>query len=151
MFIVNDKIRFTFKHFRNLNVTLMNGNEVSDCTYCSLEVNGKTYTAMAACSKLDAFCAETGRKIALTRALKQAGLDKVDRGNVWTRYFCRRWSNKSWLMVLDKLKGMSNGDIQDVLQRQVYNDNPMGGSHEGTFGTGEEGSSTSSEHALWGV
>lgn len=41
---------------------------------------------MAFCSEGDTFEKETGRKIALKRALEQSDLDKETRGNFWEEY-----------------------------------------------------------------
>ena len=78
-------IKFSFSHLRHL------GQEagVTDATVCTFELDGKTYTGLAACSAHDTFNKETGRKLALARALKQLTLSKKVREAIWQRYFNR--------------------------------------------------------------
>jgi len=49
-------------------------------------------TGTAQCSKLDNFAKETGRKIALARAIKN--FSKEERTEIWDKYFSRMESNK---------------------------------------------------------
>ena len=48
-----------------------------------------TFFASAFCSENDQYCKETGRKISLTRALKQTNFDKGQRKEVWETYLNR--------------------------------------------------------------
>lgn len=49
-----------------------------------------TYVGMAVCSARDQFVKEKGRRIALGRALRAAGLEREQRRALWTRYFAAR-------------------------------------------------------------
>ena len=40
----------------------------------------------ATCAKTDHFCRDTGRKISLARAMKDAKLDKAQRTEIWEAY-----------------------------------------------------------------
>lgn len=56
-------------------------------THCCVEVGGKPYTGEAICHDLDNFNKETGRKIALGRAI--APLDVTERTIIWHLYLMR--------------------------------------------------------------
>jgi hypothetical protein len=55
------------------------------CKICNMEdrIIGAGY---AICAKGDCFCKETGRKISLARAMKQANLPKEERKVLWEIY-----------------------------------------------------------------
>jgi hypothetical protein len=63
------------------------------CKLYGIGSDGKPATVLAsddaACSASDNFRKETGRKIALTRAIEKAKLSKQDRRLVWEAYFGR--------------------------------------------------------------
>src|SRR5436190_23211783 len=64
-------------------------------TQCQLyEVAGKDAqlisVGLTVCSQKDNFCKQTGRKIALTRALLDSELGKSDRTLVWEAYINRK-------------------------------------------------------------
>ena len=67
----------SFSHLRNERITT-----------CSLAVKGVIYHGLAKCSNNDNFCRNTGRKVALTKALEAASdaLTKRQRKNVWEAY-----------------------------------------------------------------
>jgi hypothetical protein len=97
MFTVNyngQVIRFTFAHTHGLDFHFPNGKIVDDVTNCRLEVefngNSTEYNGVAACIRGDQFSKELGRKIALTRALKEACLKRGTRTAVWRAYFDRK-------------------------------------------------------------
>jgi hypothetical protein len=75
-----------------------NGVCVRRLTECRISRDGNTareedYVGFAECSPTDHFCKETGRKVSMTRALKQAtralGWRDTDRRIVWETYFAR--------------------------------------------------------------
>lgn len=97
MFHVNTgkhNISFSFSHLRDVNYVIRKGTVVSDLTKCDLLVDGTEFNGLSACRKGDAFNKETGRKLALADALKQAkeklGLTKDEKLFVWARYFDRK-------------------------------------------------------------
>lgn len=53
-------------------------------TTCTVVYNGQTFTGRTFCSMTDTFKPTTGCKKALSRAMKAAGLDKVDRALIWS-------------------------------------------------------------------
>lgn len=83
------EISFSFRHYRDVNFEVRPGHKVTDVTYCDMLANGKEYSGLAACAKGDAFKKETGRKVALTRALAEAKLPKDVRTIIWERYHGR--------------------------------------------------------------
>jgi hypothetical protein len=58
---------------------------------------------------MDQFNKERGRKLALTRALWQLGLNKEERTAVWHRYFCRHLSNIKYLELTTEV-----AEVKDV-------------------------------------
>lgn len=57
-------------------------------TTATVELDGKQSSCgLALCSESDNFCRRIGRKVALARALKNAGLNKPDRARAWSAYF----------------------------------------------------------------
>lgn len=66
-------------------------------TVCRL-CEGDTIIAQgfAACSELDNFSKEAGRKLALTRALRS--LPRADRREIWARYFARSLRERATLV-----------------------------------------------------
>ena len=52
--------------------------------------NGEVFTGVSVCGRKDNFCREIGRKISLTRALKEAGFTYEGRQQVWKAYFNRK-------------------------------------------------------------
>jgi hypothetical protein len=62
-------------------------------TLCSLVITSNlgayVFGGYALCSSRDRFVKETGRKIALRRALEMAGVDKVHRKAIWLKYLSR--------------------------------------------------------------
>jgi len=82
---------YTFKFFYSPN------NESGRKTFCKLEKshrgiitnNAKTKVVgvgIAVCSVKDNFCKEKGRKLAMLRAMKNAGIPKSERTLVWGVY-----------------------------------------------------------------
>jgi hypothetical protein len=71
-------------------------------TLCRIIVDGKEVGYSAAfCSAQDHFSKEIGRKRALARALKAAGLDANTRTAVWDRYLTRR--DSKWMTTTTTL------------------------------------------------
>lgn len=102
------KIKFTFGHVAMVDAVH------SHLTLCFLDVwEGekmvKAETGMAFCSRKDQFKKATGRKVALARALKKAGLGKAARAAVWSRYNCRSIESTKY----EKLKAA----LEDVYDR----------------------------------
>ena len=66
-----------FKHLKKVGVTT-----------CNVVVRGKIYQGTAKCSHEDHFCRDTGRKIAMAKALGKTNdvLTKRQRTNVWSGY-----------------------------------------------------------------
>lgn len=87
--VEDTEIAFSFKHFRGTNFEIRKHKAVTDVTYCSILVNNVEFTGLAACADGDTFNKEIGRKVALTRALKEAKLNKSTRTEVWNMYFNR--------------------------------------------------------------
>jgi len=80
--IPKDEIRIRFKYHRD-------SPDHNGETLCFVYLGGgEPYVGWAHCSKQDQFCKETGRKVALARAVKP--LDKATRKRVWEAYFGRR-------------------------------------------------------------
>ena len=86
------RLRVWFQHehpgFTFIRVGLEAG-PVSAVTYCRISnvMGVQLWTGRAYCSSQDQFCKETGRKIALSRALQKATvLDKQDRTTIWRLY-----------------------------------------------------------------
>ena len=52
------------------------------------------FAGIALCNPKDQFCKATGRKIALSHALKSIGLDKPARRQFWAEYF--KLTNKNY-------------------------------------------------------
>lgn len=88
-------ISFSFVHHRDVNLTLplkMNPKKfvhITDITLCDMLVNGQEFMGEACCVQGDAFKKESGRKVALTRALAEAKLPKDVRTIIWERYHGR--------------------------------------------------------------
>lgn len=61
-------------------------HNVPENTECHIETDGGDIIGMAWCSQSDQFCRRTGRKVALARAMKEAGWDKATRREVWDKY-----------------------------------------------------------------
>jgi hypothetical protein len=59
-----------------------------------IDSKGKEVTGKSICSKKDLFQKETGRKIALKRALEQLSLTKEERKRVWDDYRNRNLKTK---------------------------------------------------------
>lgn len=63
------------------------------CTIAYLGEDGRpgqpVATATVVCSPQDNFCKETGRKLALTRALRRSFFMRADRVAIWAAYFRR--------------------------------------------------------------
>lgn len=85
----NLNISFSFRHVRDANFYVNSKNLVTDVTVCDFLVNGQEFSGLAACTAEDKFVKETGRKVALARALKAAGLSREARTYVWGRYLNR--------------------------------------------------------------
>jgi len=81
------KISYTFGHEHN--ELAINRRTVHAVTCCQLIVNGVEYHGMAACVMPDKFVKETGRKLALQRAMQAAQLPREVRAVVRTNYFNR--------------------------------------------------------------
>ena len=119
----NDIYKVSFKHVRP------NHNHYKMITLCNIwkydpviwgesieGTDSKDWLNMnygnAKCGKHDNFCKETGRKIALTRALTYpTQLDKEVRTAIWNAYFMRdnigiRQANKQVQKTLEMLDGM---------------------------------------------
>lgn len=64
-------------------------SEGKEGTTCLLEHGGQVFSGHSHVGKGDTFCKETGRKVSLKRALKEAGLSRYERGRVWEAYFSR--------------------------------------------------------------
>jgi len=60
---------------------------IKGTTACEIRGNGKAYRGTTFCSAKDMFNRNTGRKIALGRALKEAGFDRETRKQFWSEYF----------------------------------------------------------------
>jgi hypothetical protein len=88
-------ISFSFAHHRDVNLTLplrLNPKKlvtVTDITLCDMLVDGKEYSGEACCVAGDQFRKESGRKVALARALQDAQLPRAIRTLVWDKYFHR--------------------------------------------------------------
>lgn len=52
-------------------------------TMANVVVEGRAFTGIAECSRLDNFSRIAGRKVALAQALKHSGLPKTERTLVW--------------------------------------------------------------------
>lgn len=98
MFHVNTEglnISFSFAHHRDVDLVLplkLNPKKlvhVTDITLCDMLVDGKEFMGEACCTAEDPFQKEAGRKVALTRALQEAGLSRKVRQQVWIKYFSR--------------------------------------------------------------
>lgn len=115
MFIVKTPqhtIKFTFNHEHfPTPVEIEHRHFVKASTACFLEVDGRQSMGFAACSHLDAFNKERGRKLALARAIARAKLDKADRTAVWDRYHYRDISNAMYeaSAALDNLWAAADG------------------------------------------
>mgnify|MGYP001571168224 CR=1 FL=1 len=73
----------------------------------------KLARGVARCSPLDQFCRETGRKVALTDALRKSDLKKADREIVW------KWYKEMWLENSDRPEGaQTNETLVPVQQDQ---------------------------------
>ncbi len=93
---VNGKnISFSFDHARGVNLTLplkLNSKKlvtITDITLCDLLVDGKEFLGESCCVVGDKFVKETGRKVALGRALGEAKLEREERRAVWAKYHLR--------------------------------------------------------------
>lgn len=68
-------------------------SRVKGATLCCIHAEGfggaLSYTGAAYCSKTDQFSKETGRRVALTKALQETRFTKLDRAVVWAAYFAR--------------------------------------------------------------
>lgn len=91
----NYTIEFTFKHTKLDDLMEINHRLIHAVTQCDLTVDDKSFAGIAACVVGDNFNKEVGRKIALTRALKKAGLPKDVRADVWIAYFDRGTSERT--------------------------------------------------------
>lgn len=61
--------------------------DATHVTWCEMMLNErKTVLGAAICSNKDHFCRNTGRKISLGRAMKNAGLPKEERTVIWELY-----------------------------------------------------------------
>ena len=84
-------IQFQYQHFPFHRGFLTGENDQAYSTTCDLEIDGIPFTGVALCHPSDNFCKETGRKLALQRALDAAWrvLAKEDRTRIWSAYFQR--------------------------------------------------------------
>jgi hypothetical protein len=88
-------ISFSFDHVRDVNLVLplrMNPKKlvtITDVTLCDLLIDGKQFQGESCCTLGDKFVKETGRKVALTRALSETELGREERRLVWGKYFSR--------------------------------------------------------------
>lgn len=71
-----------------VDVTIKFGYEAA-VTMCYMTLDGNYVGGYALCSSNDVFNKETGRKIALRRALEMAGVDKPHRTAIWLKYHSR--------------------------------------------------------------
>jgi hypothetical protein len=86
-------ISWTFRHYRATDFEIRPKKSVTDVSYCVLTVNGVQFTGLAACAQGDTFNKDIGRKVALTRAMKDAKLEKYIRTEIWSKYFNRGHNN----------------------------------------------------------
>lgn len=67
-------------------------------TICTLDISDMRRTATAYCKNTKEFNKEEGRKISLTRVLKDNGIEKEVRAAIWEKYRLMtkvpRWSKK---------------------------------------------------------
>lgn len=91
---------YNFKHYRIAFRRVENTKFLCDVSkFTELEPNEFGYliigSGVSSCAPGDNFCKETGRKIALTRALDDciAGVDKSFRRAAWKAYFNRKNPN----------------------------------------------------------
>lgn len=117
----NLDVKFTFRHLRGLNYfDGKSGHTITDATMCDLVVNERPFWALSLCSASDNYVKETGRKIALERAIEKArrevDLPKPVRQKIWNRYFNRTVKPEMWQFWADrnfKIKDdPSNGEDQ---------------------------------------
>lgn len=84
------ELQYSFQHDRDVNFVIKPNKVITDVTSCKMLINGDTLiTGTAACLQGDHFNKEKGRKIALARALKEAGVARDTRVLVWEGYFDR--------------------------------------------------------------
>ena len=82
-------IAFSFQHIRGTNFEVRPGKLVTDITKCDFLLDGKAFSGLAACAAGDKFEKETGRKVALKRAMQDAKLSRDSRTMIWGRYLNR--------------------------------------------------------------
>lgn len=63
-------------------------------TACSITGRDGSWVSATRCSESDVFCKNTGRKLAMTRALS-CGWAKADRGKFWAAYWAKRHGKKT--------------------------------------------------------
>lgn len=100
------EIRIHFVHLRT-------SAGIPTVTLCNLYPAISKYAAPFAqaeayCHPNDTYSKETGRKLALTRALEAAGLGKEDRRRVWLAYHGRRGG------VLNRYAGKQEAILKDA-------------------------------------
>lgn len=81
------QIDWEHAHFNppvDLSGVLVQGS--TTCIVGPLEEGAGVVSAVAYCSVRDVFEKERGRKVSMTRALREAGLSKADRAKVWDAY-----------------------------------------------------------------
>lgn len=102
----NLAVGFTFQHDLGFGTEI----GIKGVTQCILHVTDTTpllkdpgalilpyiYNGSACCSAKDDWDKNKGRKVALGRALKMAGLDRTQRSAVWARYHARKFTNAEY-------------------------------------------------------
>jgi hypothetical protein len=89
-----DKYKITFEHMDYGHPLSLPGTnaEFTHVTYCYIDVlvdedYALLSTGQALCSASDIFEKAIGRKVSLTRALKNAGFDRETRTAIWKEYW----------------------------------------------------------------
>ena len=55
-------------------------------THCIIETPDEVFKGVSKCSTKDMFCKDTGRKIALKKALNESDIPKEHRAQIWEEY-----------------------------------------------------------------
>jgi hypothetical protein len=70
----------------NLTIKWYYDNAVTDCSIENPDLPFPIGVGKCVCAKSDMFCRNTGRKMSLARALKNANLPKEERKVIWELY-----------------------------------------------------------------
>jgi hypothetical protein len=73
----------------NLKISWRYSDDIPKVTACFIDMDSLPFPiaqGLAKCVKGDHFCRDTGRKLSLSRALKEANLPKEERKVIWELY-----------------------------------------------------------------